>query len=80
MNNFDDSGVMVLICCHDIPLFLANIDTPGEQQKYSVALISHLFTLLLYQANVVVLYDMGCVLARSLSWVSFCPFHCAPKL
>ena len=80
MDNFDDSGLMALICCHDIPLFLANIDTPGEQQKYSVALISHLFTLLPYQANVVVLYDVGCVLARSLSRVSFCPFHCALKL
>lgn len=60
---------MALICRHDIPLFLANIDMPGEQQKYSIALIEHLFTLLLSQANVIVLYDVGCVLARSLSWV-----------
>ena len=71
MDNFDDTGVMALICRHDIPLFFANIDTPGEQQKYSVALISHLFSLLPYQANIVVLYDVGCVLACSLSWVSF---------
>ncbi|KIM56688.1 hypothetical protein SCLCIDRAFT_29357 [Scleroderma citrinum Foug A] len=68
MDNFDNTGVMVLICRHDIPLFLANIDTPGEQQKYSIALISHLFSLLPDQANVVVLYDVGCVLARSLAW------------
>ena len=49
---------------------------PGEQQKYSIALISHLFSLLPDQANVVVLYDVGCVLARSLAWVSLstCPF------
>ena len=77
MDNFDDSGVMALICRHDIPLFLANIDTPGEQQKYSVTLIAHLFTLLPYQANVVVLYDVGCVLARSLSRVSFFLVHSA---
>ena len=75
MDNFDDSGVMVLICCHDILLFLANIDTPGEQQKYGVALISHLFSLLPYQANIVVLYDVGCVLARLLSQVSFRPVN-----
>ena len=77
MDNFDDSRVMALICRHDIPLFLANIDTPGEQQKYSVTLIAHLFTFLPYQANVVVLYDVGCVLARSLSRVSFFLAHSA---
>lgn len=43
MDSFDDTGVMALICRHDIPLFFANIDTPGEQQKYAVALIDHLF-------------------------------------
>ena len=75
MDNFDDSGVMVLICCHDIPLFLANIDMPGKQQKYGVALILHLFSLLPYQANVVVLYDMGCILACLLSRESFCPIN-----
>jgi len=75
MDNFDDTGLMALICRHDIPLFFANIDTPGEQQKYSVALIRHLFSLLPSQATVVVLYDVGCVLARSLTCVSFstCP-------
>ena len=66
---FDDTGLMALICHRDIPLFLANIDTPGEQQKYSIALIEHLFTLLPYQANVIVLYDVGCVLAHLLSQV-----------
>ena len=70
MDNFDDTGLMALICQHDIPLFFANIDTPGKQQKYSVSLISHLFSLLPQQANVVVLYDVGCVLSRSLSRVS----------
>ena len=68
-DTFDDTGLMALICRHDIPLFLANIDMPGEQQKYNIALIEHLFTLLPSQANVIVLYDVGCVLARSLSWV-----------
>ncbi|KAG9309101.1 hypothetical protein JVU11DRAFT_10985 [Chiua virens] len=51
---YDDTGIMGLICCHDIPLFFANIDSPGKQQKYAVALISHLFLLLLETATVVV--------------------------
>jgi hypothetical protein len=63
MDSFDDTGVMALICRHDIPLFFANIDTPGEQQKYAVALIDHLFTLLPPRATVVALYDVGCVLS-----------------
>lgn len=70
MDSFDDTGVMALICRHDIPLFFANIDSPGEQQKYAVALIEHLFTLLPQEATVITLYDVGCVLSRSLSQVS----------
>ncbi|KAI6019105.1 hypothetical protein EDC04DRAFT_2869952 [Pisolithus marmoratus] len=65
---FDNTGLMALICWHDILLFFANIDTPGKQQKYGIALIDHLFSLLPPQANVVVLYDVGCVLSHSLSW------------
>ena len=63
---FDDMGLMALVCRHDIVLFLANVDTPGEQQKYSVALIEHLYSLLPENATVVVYYDIGCVLDRSL--------------
>lgn len=61
---------MALVCRHDNPLFLANIDTPGEQQKYAVALIEHLVSLLPPEATVAVLYDVGCVLDRSLDIVS----------
>ncbi|KAG6846960.1 hypothetical protein H0H93_010874 [Arthromyces matolae] len=62
---FDDGGVMALVCRHDIPLFLANIDTPGKQQKYGIALLMHLFTLIPRSATVAALYDIGCVLDRS---------------
>ncbi|KAJ7597943.1 hypothetical protein C8J56DRAFT_1042113 [Mycena floridula] len=62
---FDDNGLMSLVCRHNIPLFVANIDTPGEGQQYAVALILHLFSLLPPQATVVVLYDLACVLDRS---------------
>ena len=75
MDSFDDTGVMALICRHDIPLFFANIDTPGEQQKYSIALIEHLFSLIPFEANVVILYDIGCVLARSLMKVRMSRLH-----
>jgi hypothetical protein len=76
MDSFDDTGLMALICRHDIPLFFANIDTPGEQQKYAVALLEHLFSLLPTNATVVTLYDVGCVLSRSLSQVCFSIIHC----
>ncbi|KAH7905408.1 hypothetical protein BJ138DRAFT_1230003, partial [Hygrophoropsis aurantiaca] len=71
MDSFDDTGLMCLICRHDIPLFFANIDTPGEQQKFGVALIEHVFSLLPPRATVVALYDVGCVLARSIAKFNF---------
>jgi hypothetical protein len=60
---------MSLVCRHDIPLFFANIDTPGEQQKYAVALLEHLVSLLPQEATIDILYDVGCVLDRSLKRV-----------
>ncbi|KAJ2917668.1 hypothetical protein MD484_g2717, partial [Candolleomyces efflorescens] len=63
---YDDTGTMALLCRHDIPLLLANIDTPGEQQKYAVALIKKLYSMLPPTATVAVFYDVGCVLDRSL--------------
>ncbi|KAI5990332.1 hypothetical protein F5J12DRAFT_907598 [Pisolithus orientalis] len=66
MDCFDDTGIMALICHHDIPLFFANINMPGEQQKYSVALLEHLFSHLPVTATVVALYDIGCILTCSL--------------
>ena len=68
---FDDKGVGALVCHHDIPLFFINIDTPGEQQKYAVTLINHLYLLLPPDASVVVLYDIGCVLDHSVQMVSY---------
>lgn len=63
-------GWMSLVCRHDIPLFFANIDTPGEQQKYSIALILWIFAFVPSSANITVLYDIGCVLDRSTQMVS----------
>ncbi|EDQ99767.1 uncharacterized protein LACBIDRAFT_315251 [Laccaria bicolor S238N-H82] len=74
MDHYDDGGVMALVCHHDAPLFLATINTPGEQQKYAVSLIEHLFSLLPPTATVTILYDVACVLDRSLNFVS-APLH-----
>ena len=70
MESFDDTGLMVLICCHDIPLFFVNVDTLREQQKYLLALITHLSPLLPPDVTVVVFYDVSCVLDWTLSLVS----------
>ena len=70
MESFDDTGLMALICHHDIPLFFANVDTLGEQQKYALVLITHLFSLLPSDVTVVVFYDIGCVLDWTLSLIS----------
>ncbi|KAF9053459.1 hypothetical protein BJ165DRAFT_1339824 [Panaeolus papilionaceus] len=64
---YDDQGLMSLVCRHDIPLFFANIDTPGEQQKYALALILWLIQFIPKHATLVVLYDIGCVVDRSVN-------------
>ncbi|KAK1234210.1 hypothetical protein PQX77_002586 [Marasmius sp. AFHP31] len=63
---YDENGVMALVCRHDIPLFMTSINTPGEQQKDAVALLLALFGMIPSQATVVALYDIACVLDRSI--------------
>ncbi|KAJ7584472.1 hypothetical protein C8J56DRAFT_893124 [Mycena floridula] len=70
---FDDNGLMALVCRHDIPLFFANIDTPGEQQKYIVALLEYLFSMIPQHASVVVVYDIGCVVDCSFDKLVYNP-------
>ncbi|KAH6890083.1 hypothetical protein BKA70DRAFT_1120762 [Coprinopsis sp. MPI-PUGE-AT-0042] len=65
LDKFDHGGVMGMICRHDMPLFLANIDTHGEQQKFGVALIEYLFRFIPPHATVIACYDVGCVMDRS---------------
>ncbi|KAJ2930749.1 hypothetical protein H1R20_g6330, partial [Candolleomyces eurysporus] len=66
LERFDIGGLATLVCRHGIPLFVANINTPGEQQKYAVLLIQHLFSFLPKMATVTVLYDIGCVIDASM--------------
>jgi hypothetical protein len=67
---FDDRGLVVMVCRHDIPLFLANIDTPGEQHKYAISLLEKLFEHLPPQATVTAFYDIGCLIDQSIRKVS----------
>jgi len=67
---YDDRGWMSLICRHDIPLFFANIDTPGEQQKYAIALILWIVKHVPKHSTFSVLYDVACVVDRSVQKVS----------
>ncbi|EED85593.1 predicted protein [Postia placenta Mad-698-R] len=71
---------MALICRHDIPIFLANVDTPGKQQKYAIALLEHLFTFLPPNATVAALYDIGCVVNRSLELYNILPVDIHQRL
>ncbi|KAI0746147.1 hypothetical protein C8Q76DRAFT_605599, partial [Earliella scabrosa] len=77
---FDDTGLMALVCRHDIVLFLANVDTPGEQQKYGVALLEHFISFLPSTATVAVFYDIGCVLDRSLHLYNILPQSIVERL
>ncbi|OCH96026.1 hypothetical protein OBBRIDRAFT_830617 [Obba rivulosa] len=77
---FDDTGVMALVCTHDIPIFLMNIDTPGEQLKYSMAALEELFENIPEDATVACLYDIGCVADRGNARYSYLPECIASQL
>ncbi|KAI0694292.1 hypothetical protein C8T65DRAFT_711030 [Cerioporus squamosus] len=77
---FDDTGLMALVCRHDIVIFLANVDTPGEQQKFGIALIEELVSLLPKDATVAVFYDIACVLDRSLQLYDILPSNVVDRL
>jgi len=62
---YDDRGWMSLVCRHDIPLFFSNIDTPGEQYKFAIALILWFAKHIPKNATFSVLYDIGCIIHRS---------------
>ncbi|KAF8166444.1 hypothetical protein K438DRAFT_1616889 [Mycena galopus ATCC 62051] len=63
---YDSSGVFVLTCRHSQVLFLCDIDTPGEQQKYIVALMEEANSHLPPEATILQAYDVGCVTDHSL--------------
>ncbi|KAH6886114.1 hypothetical protein BKA70DRAFT_1377276 [Coprinopsis sp. MPI-PUGE-AT-0042] len=40
---FAETGLFALLCRHDHPLWLANMNTPGEPQYFAIALLKKLF-------------------------------------
>ncbi|KAG2121677.1 hypothetical protein BD769DRAFT_1629375 [Suillus cothurnatus] len=50
-----------------------SFDDTGRATKYAVALLEHLFSLVPQEANVIALYDVGCVLSWSLSHYDILP-------
>ena len=62
---YDDHGWMSLVCCYDIPLFFTNINMPGEQYKFAIALISWFVKHVPKHGTFLVLYDIACIIHRS---------------
>jgi hypothetical protein len=62
---FADTGLMVLVCRHDIVLFIANMTSAGERQYYVFALLNKLFSHLPPTVTIGLLYDIACTTERS---------------
>lgn len=61
----DDKGLMALLCRHDVPLYVCNIDTPGEQQKFFFALAIWFWLHIPDDSTIAAFYDVGCVSSRT---------------
>jgi hypothetical protein len=57
---FGDTGVMAMVCPHNIPLFIVNMWTAGEKRFYALALLSAFLQHIPSSWKVSVLYDTGC--------------------
>lgn len=66
---FSDTGLMLMACRHDRPIYMVNIQSPGEKQYNPLALIKQLFLELPDHWNVGILYDIGCQLHKSITKV-----------
>lgn len=72
---FDVRGKMTLLCRHDRPLFAANMNTAGEGQFYTFALLGKLYEHLPPTTTVRLLYDVACQLHRScMNWGFLKPY------
>ncbi|KAF7301143.1 hypothetical protein MIND_00678700 [Mycena indigotica] len=71
---YDASGIFALVCRHGQTLFCCNIDTPGEQHYYIIALLEEVLQLLPPNATISQAYDVGCVIDRSQYLVGYLNF------
>jgi Kyakuja-Dileera-Zisupton transposase len=70
---FSDTGVLAMLCRHDIPLVIASMWTTGEKQFYAFALLDFLFKHLPRCWRIGVLYDISCQMDQSLKKWNFMP-------
>ena len=74
MKNLDESaysskGIMAMVCTHDIPLFIADIETLGEPRYLAISLIRKLNSLLPPQSTIGIMYDIADQLDRTIEKV-----------
>ena len=70
---FSDTGILAMLCQHDIPLFLVNMWTAGEKQFYVFALLDAFIRHLPHHWRIGALYDIGCQIDQSLKKWDFLP-------
>lgn len=62
---YADTGIMAILCRHDLVLFWVNMTHAGERQFYALALMDELMKHLPWWWKVGILYDIGCQTHRS---------------
>ncbi|KAJ7050253.1 hypothetical protein C8F01DRAFT_1264140 [Mycena amicta] len=62
---FAQTGLMALVCRHDVVLFLVNMESAGEKQYYALLLLEMLFQHLPADIIIATLYDIACQTERS---------------
>ncbi|KAF9511868.1 hypothetical protein BS47DRAFT_1298393 [Hydnum rufescens UP504] len=63
---FEDTGVIALLCRHDIPLAVASMWTAGEKQFYVFALLETILKHVPSHWRIGALYDIGCQMDQTL--------------
>jgi len=71
---YDTKGIMVMVCSHDVPLFLVDVETFGEPRYLAVALLRKLNGMIPDSATVGVMYDIGDQLDRTIEKVNISYF------
>ncbi|KAF9510272.1 hypothetical protein BS47DRAFT_1300358, partial [Hydnum rufescens UP504] len=70
---FEDTGVIALLCRHDIPLAVASMWTAGEKQFYVFALLDTVLKHVPSHWRIGALYDIGCQMDQTLKKWRFMP-------
>ena len=75
VGNVDESayevkGIMAMVCSHDVPLLLVDVEIFGETRYLAVALLRKLNGMIPDSATVGVMYDIGDQLDRTIEKVN----------